>query len=132
MNIPSRISSPGAIARSAAPVWLATSSSASAQAAAICDSRSTGVIRRSSTAVVMRVSVPRSEPCGGEHGGVPRRGAPMQWTPFLLRSSGPGDQVRVSLGDPLVDDYLEFVAARCRPNTVLATAYDLKVFFAVV
>jgi site-specific recombinase XerD len=31
-----------------------------------------------------------------------------------------------------VDDYLEFVAARCRPNTVLATAYDLKVFFSVV
>jgi integrase len=31
-----------------------------------------------------------------------------------------------------VDDYLDFVAGRCRPNTVLATAYDLKVFFAVV
>ena len=56
----------------------------------------------------------------------------MLWTPCLLRSPGPGEQVRVSLGDPLVDDYLEFVAARCRPNTVLAVAYDLKVFFAVV
>ncbi|WP_205857828.1 tyrosine-type recombinase/integrase [Phytoactinopolyspora endophytica] len=56
----------------------------------------------------------------------------MLWTPCLLRSSGPEDSVRVSLGDPLVDDYLEFVAARCRPNTVLATAYDLKVFFSVV
>lgn len=33
---------------------------------------------------------------------------------------------------PLLDDYLEFVAARARPNTVLATAYDLKVFFTVV
>jgi integrase/recombinase XerD len=32
----------------------------------------------------------------------------------------------------MVDDYLEFVAARCRPNTLLATAYDLKVFFSVV
>jgi integrase len=32
----------------------------------------------------------------------------------------------------LVDDYLEFVGARCRPNTLLATAYDLKVFFSVV
>jgi integrase len=31
-----------------------------------------------------------------------------------------------------VDDYLEFVADRCRPNTLLATAYDLKVFFSVV
>ena len=36
------------------------------------------------------------------------------------------------LGVPLLDEYLEFVAGRCRPNTVLATAFDLKVFFAVV
>ena len=56
----------------------------------------------------------------------------MTWTPCLVRSAGPGVGVRVRLGDPLVDDYLEFVAARCRPNTVLATAYDLKVFFLVV
>ncbi len=33
------------------------------------------------------------------------------------------------LGVPLLDDYLRFVAGRCRPNTVLAAAYDLKVFF---
>jgi site-specific recombinase XerD len=32
----------------------------------------------------------------------------------------------------LLDDYLAMVAARCRPNTVLATAFDLKVFFMVV
>jgi site-specific recombinase XerD len=56
----------------------------------------------------------------------------MLWTPCLLRSSGPDGEVRASLGDPLVDDYLRFVAARSRPNTVLATAYDLKVFFSVV
>jgi hypothetical protein len=31
----------------------------------------------------------------------------------------------------LIDQYLRFVAARSRPNTVLATAYDLKVFFSV-
>lgn len=36
------------------------------------------------------------------------------------------------LGMPLVDDYLEFLEGRCRPNTVLAAAYDLKVFFTVV
>jgi site-specific recombinase XerD len=36
------------------------------------------------------------------------------------------------LGVPLLDVYLDFVAGRCRPNTVLATAYDLKIFFAVV
>ncbi len=28
--------------------------------------------------------------------------------------------------------YVEFVAARCRPNTVLATVSDLRVFFAVI
>jgi site-specific recombinase XerD len=33
---------------------------------------------------------------------------------------------------PLVDDYLEFLQGRCRPNTVLAAAYDLRVFFGVV
>lgn len=36
------------------------------------------------------------------------------------------------MGHPDVDDYLAFVAARARPNTLLANAYDLKVFFAVV
>jgi len=38
----------------------------------------------------------------------------------------------IRLGVPLLDDYLDFVAGRCRPNTVLATAFDLKVFFSVV
>jgi len=38
----------------------------------------------------------------------------------------------VRIGIPLVDVYLEFVGGRCRPNTVLAAAYDLKVFFEVV
>ncbi len=33
---------------------------------------------------------------------------------------------------PLADDYLEFLAGRCRPNTMLAAAYDLRVFFSVV
>jgi integrase len=37
-----------------------------------------------------------------------------------------------SLGEPLLDDYLVFVAARCRPNTVLAVMFDLRVFFRVV
>jgi integrase/recombinase XerD len=36
------------------------------------------------------------------------------------------------LGEPLLDEYLRFVAARARPNTVLAQSYDLKVFFTVV
>jgi hypothetical protein len=33
---------------------------------------------------------------------------------------------------PLLDEYLEFLAGRSRPNTVLGVAYDLKVFFTVV
>jgi site-specific recombinase XerC len=36
------------------------------------------------------------------------------------------------LGPLLADEYLEFLAGRCRPNTVLAVAYDLKVFFTAV
>ena len=40
--------------------------------------------------------------------------------------------VVVRLGVPLLDEYLEFLAGRCRPNTVRAVAYDLKVFFTVV
>lgn len=38
----------------------------------------------------------------------------------------------IRLGHPLVDAYLEFVGARARLNTLLATAFDLKVFFTVV
>jgi integrase/recombinase XerD len=36
------------------------------------------------------------------------------------------------MGVAVLDQYLDFVAGRCRPHTVLATAYDLKVFFDVV
>lgn len=36
---------------------------------------------------------------------------------------------QISLGHPLIDEYLELVRARARRNTLLATAYDLKVFF---
>lgn len=52
--------------------------------------------------------------------------------PCLIRSQGPAGQLVVRLGMPLVDEYLEFLEGRCRPNTVLAAAYDLRVFFAVV
>ena len=38
----------------------------------------------------------------------------------------------ISLGHALLDDYLGFVAARGRANTLLAVAYDLKVFFTVI
>jgi integrase/recombinase XerD len=52
--------------------------------------------------------------------------------PCLIRSRGPSGEPVARLGVPLVDDYLEFLQGRCRPNTVLAAAYDLKVFFAAV
>jgi integrase/recombinase XerD len=56
----------------------------------------------------------------------------MAWQPQLVRRIDAAGSPAVSLGHDLVDDYLEFVAARCRLNTLLATAYDLKVFFSVV
>jgi integrase len=56
----------------------------------------------------------------------------MSSFPCLVRLvSGPG-QVRYRLGERLVDRYLEFVAGRCRPNTLRAVAFDLKSFFTVV
>ena len=54
------------------------------------------------------------------------------WVPGLVRCEDRLDAPVVRLGHELVDGYLEFVAARARPNTVLAYAYDLKVFFDVV
>jgi integrase len=56
----------------------------------------------------------------------------VDWSLCLTRS-GVGAELRaITLGQPLLDDYLAFVGARARPNTWLATAYDLKVFFTVV
>jgi site-specific recombinase XerD len=52
--------------------------------------------------------------------------------PCLVRSVSACGEPRYALGDPLVDSYLEFVAGRCRPNTVRAVAFDLKVFFTVL
>ena len=48
--------------------------------------------------------------------------------PCLVRPVGSAP----SLGDPLVDEYLRFTAARVRANTLTAQAFDLKVFFTVV
>jgi site-specific recombinase XerD len=57
----------------------------------------------------------------------------MTWMdPCLLRSRTAAGDLVVRLGVPQLDAYLEFLAARSRPNTVLAVAYDLSVFFAVV
>jgi site-specific recombinase XerD len=50
----------------------------------------------------------------------------------LTRSRDAAGEPVARLGVALLDEYLEFLAGRCRPNTVLAVAYDLKVFFTVV
>ena len=50
------------------------------------------------------------------------------FTPCLIAPSGEAPR----LGDPLVDEFLRFNAARVRPNTLIAQAFDLKVFFTVV
>ena len=55
----------------------------------------------------------------------------MSSFPCLVRSVSGSGQVRYRLGERLVDRYLEFVAGRCRPNTLRAVAFDLKAFFAV-
>ena len=55
----------------------------------------------------------------------------MSSFPCLVRFVSGSGQVRYRLGERLVDRYLEFVAGRCRPNTLRAVAFDLKAFFAV-
>jgi integrase/recombinase XerD len=56
----------------------------------------------------------------------------MSFIPCLVRGVSPSGEPRYVLGHPLVDRYLEFVAGRCRPNTLRAVAFDLKTFFGVV
>jgi integrase/recombinase XerD len=56
----------------------------------------------------------------------------MTFAPRLVRSVEGSELVSITLGHPLVDEYLEFVGARGAVNTWLAAAYDLKVFFEVV
>jgi hypothetical protein len=50
----------------------------------------------------------------------------------LARSRDAAGDLVVPLGVRLLDEYLEFLGRRWRPNMVLAVAYDLKVFFTVV
>jgi integrase/recombinase XerD len=56
----------------------------------------------------------------------------VSWALCLTRTSRADGMLSIELGHPLLDDYLRFVAARVRPNTLLAVAYDLRVFFRVV
>ena len=50
------------------------------------------------------------------------------WSPCLVE----GSAGEIRFGRPRVDDYLELVLARAQRNTLLAAAYDLKVFFSVL
>jgi len=50
----------------------------------------------------------------------------------LVKTMQGGEVASVVLGHHLLDGYLAFVAARARPNTLLAVGYDLKVFFTEV
>ncbi len=52
--------------------------------------------------------------------------------PCLIRSRRSAREQVPRVGMPLVEEYLEFLEGRCRPNTVLAAASDLRVFFGVV
>jgi integrase/recombinase XerD len=55
--------------------------------------------------------------------------SPLVLIPCVLKSVSAAGDLSVTVGHPVLDDYLGFVAGRCRPNTVLATAFDLQVFF---
>ncbi|MHB1986413.1 MAG: tyrosine-type recombinase/integrase [Acidimicrobiales bacterium] len=56
----------------------------------------------------------------------------MAFTPALVRLEETDAGSIIRLGHPLVDAYLELVGARTRQNTLLAVAYDLRVFFTVI
>src|SRR5919201_1263099 len=57
----------------------------------------------------------------------------MSFTPRLLNGRpDPAHPGAVRLGDPFLDAYLDLVGARARPNTLIATAYDLQVFFSII
>jgi len=56
----------------------------------------------------------------------------VAFIPCLVHSGEGAGGGLIRVGHPLLDAYLELVAARARPNTVLAQAYDLKVFFSVI
>jgi integrase/recombinase XerD len=56
----------------------------------------------------------------------------VSWNPCLTRVDRGDDIAVLTIGHPVVDDYLAFVGSRARPNTWLAVGFDLKEFFSVV
>ncbi len=55
-----------------------------------------------------------------------------QFMPCLIHHHRGKELAAITLGHPLLDEYLAFVAVRARTNTWLAVASDLKIFFDVV
>lgn len=56
----------------------------------------------------------------------------MPWSPVLTRSVDATHLQTITLGHPIIDEYLAFAGARLRLNSWLAVAFDLKVFFSVI
>jgi len=54
------------------------------------------------------------------------------WSPSFESHVRPDGEVEYRIGHELVDQFLEFVVGRARPNTVRCYAHDLSVFFTVV
>jgi integrase/recombinase XerD len=56
----------------------------------------------------------------------------VKWSPSFECHVCPDGERVYRIGHPLIDEFLEFVVGRARPNTVRAYAHDLSVFFSVV
>ncbi len=56
----------------------------------------------------------------------------MEWIPSFECHVRPDGEHVYRIGHGLIDEFLEFVVGRARPNTVRAYAHDLSVFFTVV
>jgi integrase/recombinase XerD len=54
------------------------------------------------------------------------------WSPLFESHVRPDGEREYRIGHELVDQFLEFVVGRARPNTVRCYAHDLSVFFTVV
>jgi hypothetical protein len=73
----------------------------------------------------LRRTVVAARPRSWRSRDVPASSVPNPLARSVRAAGGPA-------GMPLGDDYPEFLEGQCRPNTVLAAAYDLRVFFTVV
>jgi len=56
----------------------------------------------------------------------------VKWNPSFEWDVRPDGERVYRIGHQLIDEFLEFVVGRARPNTVRADAHDLSVFFSVV